>query len=45
MNEKNTILVRTKLNAPSINPKIIKRTEVLEKLQQAAKHKLTLITA
>ncbi len=45
MKEENAILVRTKLNAPAINPKIIKREKVLKKLQQSTDYKLTLITA
>ncbi len=45
MDEQNTILVRTKLNAPTINSKIIKREKVLCKLEQSTDFKLTLITA
>ena len=45
MTEESTILVRTKLNAPTINHKIIKREIALKKLQQSTDYKLTLITA
>jgi LuxR family maltose regulon positive regulatory protein len=45
MNDQNVILIRTKLNAPIINHKIIKRAQVEKKLQQATANKLTLITA
>lgn len=45
MDEQSAILVRTKLNAPAINLKIIKRAKVLQKFEQSADYKLTLITA
>jgi LuxR family maltose regulon positive regulatory protein len=45
MNEQSAILVRTKLNVPTINHKIIKRAKVLKKLQQSSEYRLTLITA
>jgi len=45
MNEQNAILIRAKLNAPTINQKIIKREKVTQKLQQSVDYKLTLVTA
>jgi hypothetical protein len=34
MNTENAILIRTKLNAPTINNRIIKRTKVFNKLEE-----------
>jgi LuxR family maltose regulon positive regulatory protein len=45
MNEQSSILIRTKVNAPTINPKIIKREKLLQRLQQSTDYKLTMITA
>ena len=45
MDEQSALLNRTKLNAPTINQKIIKREKVLKKLRQSPDNKLTLITA
>ena len=45
MNDQNAVLNRTKLNAPTINHKIIKREKVRKKLQKFTDYKLTLITA
>jgi LuxR family maltose regulon positive regulatory protein len=45
MKEHHTIMIRTKLNAPTITRKIIKREKILQKLAKSTGFKLTLITA
>ncbi|HBE79249.1 MAG TPA: hypothetical protein DDW65_15975, partial [Firmicutes bacterium] len=45
MHEQNAVLIRAKLNTPTVTQKIIKREKVLEKLQRVIDYKLTLITA
>ncbi len=45
MKTKNLIIVRTKLNAPQISSKTVKRNGIAAKLQSLPEHKLILITA